>query len=257
MSIHGVFHRVDQRLARATSRLRLRQANELGEGPTVTGSPHLENRGRLEIGRAFHLSATPAMSHMVVGRGARLSIGDRVSIGDGAAIACTHDIRIGSDVHVGRNIMVLDTDFHVAHAMTTQGASAAIVIEDGVRIEDDVIVLKGSSLGAGAHVASGSVVSGVVAPRSHVAGVPARAVLRRDGASLFTGDVTERVRAVMEHSLALDGLASLAEVDSLAALRLLLALEDEFGVTLPDGAASQLQSVDAVARIVEQATSRA
>jgi acetyltransferase-like isoleucine patch superfamily enzyme len=221
------------------SRVHLRAATKLGANPRTAGAPYIRNRGELAIGDAFFLSSDPVVSHIVVGRGARVALGDRVVIGSGAAIACEAEICVGSDVCIGRDVMILDTDFHDAASMDAPGAAQPIVIDDGARIDDGVIVLKGSRIGAGAWVAASSVVSGVVAAGAFVSGVPARVRRERSG-----GDLGERVRALFEETFANDAW------DSLGALRLLLAIEDELGVKLPDGALSRASTVDEVIDLV-------
>ncbi len=248
----------------ALTRSRLRGVSLVGKNAKTAGAPYIKNRGTLEIGEDFFVSSEPIVSHIVVARGARVSIGNGVIIGSGAAIACEKEIRIGNDVRIGRNVMILDTDFHDAASMDAPGSAAAVVIEDDVRIDDGVIVLKGARIGKGAWIAASSVVSGVVPPGVFASGVPAR--VRREKTNGHdgrrdAGDVAERVRAVIAETFDLhrplepdDGPAQIVRWDSLGSLRLLLALEDEFGLRLAENALYGVTTVHGVIEVIERAS---
>jgi acetyltransferase-like isoleucine patch superfamily enzyme/acyl carrier protein len=247
------------RLKGAVTRTRLREVNRIGRGAKTAGAPYIKNRGTIEIGDDFFLSSEPVVSHIVVSRGARVTIGNRVVIGSGAAIACEAEVTLGDDVRIGRNVMILDTDFHDAASMDTPGTAVPVVIEDGARIDDGVVVLKGARVGKGAWIAAGSVVSGVVPPGVFASGVPARVRRDKNGREDL-GDVAERVRAVIAETFDVqrpleptDGPAQIVRWDSLGSLRLLLALEDEFGLHLPENALYGVATVHGVITVVEQA----
>jgi acyl carrier protein len=255
----SVFSRVRSALTTA----RLRDATRVGKNAHTAGAPYIKNRGTIEIGDDFFVSSEPVVSHIVVSRGARVTIGDNVTIGSGAAIASDAEIRIGNDVRIGRNVMILDTDFHDATSMDAPGTAVPVVIEDDVRLGDGVVVLKGARIGKGASIAASSVVSGVIPPGAFAMGVPAR--VRRDkktqDVSHDLGDVSERVRAVIAETFDLhkplepsDGPAQIVRWDSLGTLRLLLALEDEFGLHLPENALYGVTSVSGVIDVIEQAS---
>lgn len=247
----------------ALTRTRLRGVTSVGKNARTTGSPWIRNRGAIDIGDDFLLSSEPVVSHIATSRGAHVAIGNGVVIGSGAAIVSEAEIRIGNDVRIGRNVMILDTDFHDAASMDAPGAAVPVVIEDDVRLDDGVIVLKGARIGKGAWVAASSVVSGVVPPGAFVSGVPARVHRQKtnghDGQRDAT-DVAERVRAVIAETFDLhrpleptDGPAQIVRWDSLGSLRLLLALEDEFGLHLAEDALYGVTSVAAVIDVVGSA----
>lgn len=255
----SALHRAQDALTRATVRARLRGATSLGANARTTGAPLVKNRGRLDIGRGFFLSSEPAPSHIVVSRGGRVTIGNDVAIGSGAAIACEAEVHIGDGVRIGRNVMILDTDFHDTASMGSPGASVPVFIEDGARLDDGVIVLKGARIGKNAWIGASSVVSGVVAPGIFASGVPARArrSMRSRGDAI---DVAERVRAVIAETFELaraleptDGPTEIVRWDSLGSLRLLLALEDEFDMHLAEDALYGKSSVAAVVEALESA----
>ena len=175
-ALHSIVHGATRALASLHARLPLRSADRVGSNARVFGVPCVENRGRLEIGRDFTLSSEPVVSHMIVGRGAVLRIGDRVSIGPGAAIAADASITLGDDVILGPMVMIMDTDFHAVASIEAPSETRAVVIEQGAHIGAGAIILKGAHVGRGARVAAGSVVAGTVPPGAFVAGVPARLV---------------------------------------------------------------------------------
>ena len=174
--LHALVHRAALVLAPLRAKLPLRAADRVGTNARVFGVPYLENRGRLEIGADFTLSSEPLVSHMVVGHGAVLRVGDRVSIGHGAAIASDLAITLEDDVILGAMVMVMDTDFHAVLSIDAPSEAKPVVIEQGARIGDGAVILKGARVGRGARVAAGSVVLGTVPAGALVAGVPARPV---------------------------------------------------------------------------------
>jgi acetyltransferase-like isoleucine patch superfamily enzyme len=164
---------------------------------------------KIQTGRRCRFAGQPVLS---VARGARVSLGDdvlvnsrpdsnvagiphptifaalesssRIEIGDGtgisgASIVARSTITIGKRVLVGAGTCIWDTDFHPLdperrreHA--TQGAKyAAITIEDEVFIGARSLILKGVSIGRGAVIGAGSVVTKDVNAGDIVAGNPA------------------------------------------------------------------------------------
>jgi len=121
----------------------------------------------------------------------------RVEVGDdtvlvGAAIMGADSVRIGSRVVVSYAVTIADCDFHPRDAEARRRDAAAIapggdptqvaplrtrpvVIEDDAWIGIGAIVLKGVTIGAGARVEPGAVVTRDVAPGARVAGNPAAA----------------------------------------------------------------------------------
>ncbi len=244
-------------VSRAVARLRLRAATEIGKNARTFGAPFVRNRGVLVVGDDFSIASSPVQSHLVVERGARLVIGRGVVIGSGAAVSCASEIAIGDGVHVGRGVLVMDSDFHDAEAMGSPGASAPISIGAGAFLGDRVVVLKGAVVGAGARIGQDSVVSGVVPPGAFATGVPART--RRESAA-SSADLEERVHAIVAETFEVaralepgDGPSTLARWDSLGALRLLLALEEDFGLRLAEDALARVTNVGALVELVAAA----
>jgi acetyltransferase-like isoleucine patch superfamily enzyme len=244
------------------SRRFLRVCDDAAPDAVVLGSPTIVNMGRMTIGRRFRLSSIAAPSHLVSGPAGMLEIGDDVSIGHGAAVAAFGRVAIGSGTRIAPFVIVMDTDFHVAGDRSGEAQSEPIAIGAGVRIGSHVTVLRGSEIGDGAVIAAGSVVAGKVREGAVVSGVPARESLRQEGAA---GEpAADSVLRVIRQSLGLShtpplehGPSQIPQWDSLGALRLLLALEEAFGVTLSEDEVLRVSTVADLARVVDRAVARA
>lgn len=99
----------------------------------------------------------------VTGNG-KLTIGENSGF-SGVQICCVESIMIGHDVWVGANVTIYDTDFHSIdpyerlHMSDINAKSAEVVIEDGVWIGSNAMILKGVHIGKGAVIAAGAVVT--------------------------------------------------------------------------------------------------
>ena len=218
----------------------LRSCDLVGCGVTCEGTVEVNNLGRIEIGDGVRFDSSAVPSHLATGPRGTLTIEDRVVIAHGLALAAHHEVRIGIGAVIGPFALIMDTDFHEAGRHDSAGLTAPVRIGAGARLGAHVTVLRGARIGAGAVVEAGSVVTGEIAPRAHVAGVPARAA--RD--ALGAGDQGPPVQwpavaEVIRHSFGLaalpDQATRLEDVehwDSLGALNLLLALEETFAVEL-------------------------
>jgi acetyltransferase-like isoleucine patch superfamily enzyme/acyl carrier protein len=246
---------------RATARLRLRAITSVGARAEVHGRPSIRNLGRIVIGDDLRLASRPSPSHLVTGPQGVIEIGHGVSIGSGAALASERLIHIGDGVQLGRGVMIMDTDFHDTRDLSEPSASVPVIIEEQARIGERVTILKGAHIGAGARVAPGSVVSGFIAAGAAVAGVPARPAPSGKGTSARAASpeaVLDRVRTIVAETFAVDrplqpgdGPAEIAGWDSLGALRLLLALEDEFDVVLGEERLHECRSIQDLCHLVE------
>lgn len=251
-------HAAAASLARA---FRLRRCDAVGPDAVLDGAPFVRNAGTLEIGARLRLASRPVQSHLVVGRGATLEIGDDVSIGHGAAIAASARVRIGSGASIGPYVCILDTDYHVAQRRDAAAEPSPIDIGDRVRIGARVTILRGAVVGDGARIDAGSVVAGEVPRGAHVLGVPARPVATRGAAAIE--DEPASVAAVVGDALSLGAppaddavLATFERWDSLGALGVLVALEEAFAVSLDDAAVYRASTVHDLAQAVEAARAR-
>jgi acetyltransferase-like isoleucine patch superfamily enzyme len=254
----------------------LRPCDAVGDAPRLDGEPTIHNYGRIELGARFHLASRPVQSHLV--SWGLLEIGDDVTIGHGAAIAAARQVLIGDRTRIGPFLVLMDTDFHGERAKSgapQQKTSSAVGAEAGyapvtigrdVKIGSHVTVLRGTTIGDGAEIAAGSVVSGTIPPGALAQGVPAlvRGQAGQDafavaaaGADLDIPAVVMRVFGLTARPGPEHGPADVPGWDSLGALRLLLSLEDAFGVTLEQGVLSRSRNIGELAAEVERARQRA
>jgi len=123
-------------------------------------------------------------------KGARLIVGDRVFMGRGI-IAIADSVEIGSDVMLAWGITIVDHNSHSLRYSERQGDTvrwlqgvkdwesvkiSAVRIEDKAWIGFNASILKGVTIGEGAVVAAGAVVTQSVPPWTIVAGNPAKVV---------------------------------------------------------------------------------
>jgi acetyltransferase-like isoleucine patch superfamily enzyme len=114
---------------------------------------------------------------------ARLDIGEYTFIGRGTEIEVSHHVSVGKHVLIAPGVYITDHNHSTRPGppMFMQPCEAApVAIGDDVWIGANAVVLPGVSIGSGAVVAAGAVVTSSVAPRAVVAGVPARALRHRE-----------------------------------------------------------------------------
>ena len=95
-------------------------------------------------------------------------------INENVQIICGERITIGDDCNIGRDAIIRDYDGHCIDS--AENISAPITIGSHVWIGQRAIILKGVTIGDGAVVAAGAIVTGDVPARTLVAGVPARVI---------------------------------------------------------------------------------
>ncbi len=105
---------------------------------------------------------------------AKMKIGHSCSIGDRTEIHCGKNIEIGNFVIIAWDCVILDRDYHSLNGL--QETMKAVAIKDRVWIGCRAIILKGVTIGEGAVVAAGSVVTRDVPSRTLVAGNPAKVI---------------------------------------------------------------------------------
>lgn len=114
----------------------------------------------------------------------KITIGDRVWINRGcefygSMMAGNAQITIGNDCALGPRVRVLSAT-HDHRRLDLPDTAASVTIGNNVWIGAGATILPGVSVGDGAVVAAGSVVSRDVAPFSIVAGNPARFLKTRE-----------------------------------------------------------------------------
>lgn len=127
--------------------------------------------------------------------GARIRIGSRTELNGGCTIECVESVTVGDDVLVGAETYISDNDSHSLdfeqrrrdHADRRRGERdwsavpcAPVRIESKAWIGRRAMILKGVTVGEGAVVAAGSIVTSPVEAWTLVAGMPARPVRSLD-----------------------------------------------------------------------------
>jgi GT2 family glycosyltransferase/acetyltransferase-like isoleucine patch superfamily enzyme len=159
---------------------------KIGKLVTVKGKPLVISKGEIIIGNRVVLWSVFDRTKLSVRAMGRLEIGDRTRI-NGAHIAVKQSVKIGKNVRIAPYTLIMDSDFHDIQEHASEGRSASIVIEDNVWIASRATILKGVTIGEGAVVCAGAVVTKNVPPRSMVGGVPARIIKTIEpGASVTT-----------------------------------------------------------------------
>lgn len=102
-----------------------------------------------------------------------VSIGANTYINQRCEIKCMSEVIIGCNCAIAWDVTIMDTDYHTIDNKTM---SKPIHIEDNVWIGCKAVILKGITVGEGAVVAAGAVVTKDVPSGSLVAGVPAKII---------------------------------------------------------------------------------
>jgi acetyltransferase-like isoleucine patch superfamily enzyme len=150
-------------------------------GSEMRFGPYLQLRSKV---RSNPLGPNRPVILCTWSKDASLDVGAGFSM-TGGSICAAERISIGTNVAVGANTTITDTDFHPLDSSrrksTPQAArTAPVVIEDDVFIGMNCLVLKGVTIGRGAVVGAGSVVTRDVVPETIVAGNPARVIASID-----------------------------------------------------------------------------
>lgn len=108
----------------------------------------------------------------------RLSFGRRCLVNVGCFFDLGASITIGDGVALGHQVMILTTSHAFGPAEFRAGPTYTkpVVIQDGAWLGARVLVLPGVTIGAGAVVAAGAVVTRDIPANALVAGVPAHPI---------------------------------------------------------------------------------
>ena len=165
-----------------------RNVDELGEGAELWGT--IEKRhpqSFIAIGARSRIEG-----HVVTEiKDSRVTIGKNTVVGSRTIIDCAHSVTIGDEVLISYDCIIADADNHSLSRKRREGdlerwrkgehdwsdiQKSPIVIKSGAWIGARVIILRGVTIGEGAIVSMGSVVTRDVAPSTIVMGNPARPV---------------------------------------------------------------------------------
>jgi acetyltransferase-like isoleucine patch superfamily enzyme len=134
--------------------------------PLMTGHFLVEDGARVDV---TGLALTYSGVKIAVLPNARLRLGD-VFLNNDVQIHCQQSVTVGDGVIIASGVVLRDSD---DHPIDGRRMTAPIVVEDHVWLGMRAMVLKGVTIGHGAIVAAGAVVTRDVPPETLVAGVPA------------------------------------------------------------------------------------
>ncbi|MFL5788525.1 MAG: acyltransferase [Flavisolibacter sp.] len=144
---------------------------------------------RIIIGNNTHIRG----ELLVLGFGGQIIIGENTFIGEHSRIWSGEKVVIGNNVLISHNVNIIDSNTHelnyleraegfrklINYGQPTENRSienAPITIEDYAWINFNSIILKGITIGKGAVVAAGAVVTKDVPPFTMVGGNPAKII---------------------------------------------------------------------------------
>ena len=161
-----------------------------GAGVILTGLPRIKKFPGASItignGVTIHSMArmNPVLSHhaclAALSHEARITLEDGCGV-SGATLVCVNGIHIGRHTLIGADTLILDNDMHYPRSGASWGSTwgnpgqgKPIHIGEGCFIGARAIILKGVTIGPGAVVAAGAVVTRDVPPGSLGIGNPAK-----------------------------------------------------------------------------------
>jgi acetyltransferase-like isoleucine patch superfamily enzyme len=160
-------------LANATIKLR---HCVTGKMVTVRGNLQVVARGKIIIGNNCKIWSHLGKTQISAGPRAVITIGENTFINTGAIISSRKGISIGKNCNIANEVIIMDDDFHDVKVREEKSAKAEISIGDNVWLATRVMVLKGVSIGEGAVIAAGAVVTKDVPPYVLAGGVPAKII---------------------------------------------------------------------------------
>lgn len=110
-----------------------------------------------------------------IGPGAKLILNKSSFLNTNTTLNCFNYIEIGKNCCISDNVSIQDSDNHMINN-NFEKMSNPIIIKDHVWIGKNSIILKGVTIGEGAIVGAGSVVTKDVPPSTLVAGNPAKII---------------------------------------------------------------------------------
>ena len=142
----------------------------------------LTEPGHIEIGRNVFIRAHARLEAVRTEAGAepgRIRIGDDTHIEGYFSVAAAVSVEIGASVLIGSNVAIRDHDHGIApeqHRSRQPLIAAPVVIEDFVWLSQNVVVLKGVTIGRNAVVGASAVVTESIPAGAIAVGIPARVV---------------------------------------------------------------------------------
>lgn len=108
----------------------------------------------------------------------RITVGEHVIIGDSAFLDGRSGLTIGDNVNFGSHVSIYTRE-HDVNSPTFEETGGPVVVGDRAWVSSHSLILPGITIGEGAVVAAGAVVTKDVAPYTIVGGNPAKVISTR------------------------------------------------------------------------------
>ncbi len=149
----------------------------VGEHIRVSKNVKIQGNG-LTIG-AFSVLGLPvfeALDPVFIGAFGRVEIGQFCFINYGTRLLSQHQIVLKDRVFIGPQCHIWDSNIHNTYFRSVRATPKPVVLENDTWIGSRTIILPGVTIGEGAIVAAGSIVTKNVSPYTIVAGNPAKII---------------------------------------------------------------------------------
>lgn len=134
----------------------------------------LKKNGAICAGRKVQIHRSAKLSAWGTEGFAEIKIGDNSAIGDRTEIHAGKYVEIGSNCNISWDVCIMDRDYHKFNS--PKEVIKPVIIKDKVWIGCNSIIMKGVTIGEGAVVAAGSVVTKDVPAKAVVGGNPAKVI---------------------------------------------------------------------------------
>lgn len=134
----------------------------------------LRKNCNIEIGHKVQLYREVKLSAWGTDQKSYIKIGNNTSIGDRTEIHSGKEVIIGNDCNISWDVVIMDRDYHKLNSQ--KEIYKPVHIKDKVWIGCKAVIVKGVTIGEGAVVAAGSVVTKDVPCNTLVAGNPAKVI---------------------------------------------------------------------------------
>ena len=162
---------------------------EVGRGLRAERLPYMRGKGILRLGDRVNLSGRSCFYFMGGMSGMpEITVGSGTFVGNGCTLSAARGIVIGEGCLISTFVRIHDNDGHPLEPerrqrgdSIRQDEASEVRIGNNVWLGAHAMVLKGVSIGDGAVVAAGAIVTHDVSPATVVAGNPARVVKTLEG----------------------------------------------------------------------------